>query len=176
MTPHYILAVDPATKAGWALFEYPSTYLESGMMDFSKARSLYWATEQLYNIGLDKDLFDGGSRMVLVLEEPWGRFFRSSRKQAEYLALFEVVYGYDRVIRVNPATWQTQFLHVSTRLGRKKIKGVAQRVAAVVADKPLGEDEADAICIGLWAAATLRLEEYEQKKERGRKIKRPAKG
>ena len=161
MPRRYILAVDPAKRSGWSLWTVDGACLCSGVADMSKAKTLYRADDVLYATwrematAANVDVMDPETPLTLVLEEPWGRFFRSLRKQAEYLALWESMYGHGDVIRVNPATWQSAVLCLSNKTKRAARKASAQKIAAKIAERDVGEDEADAICIGLWAVGKL---------------------
>ena len=184
-----VLGVDPATTSGWSLWQQPNTYLDSGDLAFDAKRGLYWASDKLFalatRVQLDYgvDLQDPATTLTLAIEEPWGRFFRSTRKQAEFLAVWEVVFGHGRVIRVNPATWQSSILGAGPKAGRKRRKEMARRVAAtVMKDQRIqpGEDEADAVCIGLWACQEIQRERLMQRRREerpdGRRIKAGVRG
>lgn len=167
----YMLAVDPALKSGWALF-CGRDLVASGTLDLHKASGLWAIRMTIQNI-----LRDAATNLrLLAIEEPWGMPGRkSTRVQDRIAGAWEAsVWGPElEVLRIAPATWQARILGLNRgRRGfraparRNEIKAASGMIASGVAKRPLAEDEADAVCIGLCALGQLGYAEAETLMER----------
>lgn len=157
--PRLILAVDQAAKSGWCIV-FAGQILDSGTATHFGARKA--VLEQLLHTmnaqGLTRSelhiVLEDHSRMpswkgrgtatLVGTGKAWGRW--EEQAQAHGVPLSHV-HG------VTPATWRGPLLEYS-RGGDE-----ARRRAKELAERTLGreceENEAEAVCIGLWAAGNL---------------------
>jgi hypothetical protein len=147
-TPHdcWLLCVDTAEVSGWSIWR-------NGNLDsHGEMNVLRHSPEALL-----RDVFvrSSGEPVVLVLEKP---FFGTS--QGQYIGLWKYyflqVFGQARrrrIVSVYPSQWRARVLPSGGgRRDRDSARRQERAIAALEVDcRPIGDDEAAAICIGLWA-------------------------
>lgn len=144
-----VLALDTAQSTGWALYDKGS-YVCSGECDpwigAVDVVERAWSQAQFCP-----------ARLAVVAERPWGRLRAVEGLSVcwggwrAHLLCRGVAPGH--LLRVWPATWQSA-LFPSRGL---QVRGAAKACALQLAQRltgraELGADEADAICLGRWAA------------------------
>jgi len=67
-------------------------------------------------------------------------------------ALGEIGQPKRRIVRVNTQTWRKAVLGMNARAGHDALKAAARARALTLVGRDVGDDEADAICIGVWAS------------------------
>jgi hypothetical protein len=145
-TDGYILAVDPATKSGWAYF-HGSQYFGSGTITSAKGR------HEIVRIWAERSA--GQPRVAVV--ETWGPHWKSHTALArtaenrgrwlEHLALLDIP-----VVGVKPETWRSRLLGKYGNARTKQFKELALTHASARIKRTITQDdEAEAILIGIWA-------------------------
>lgn len=148
--PHaaVILALDPATKSGWAIFSR-GRLLGSGVARDASDR--FEVLEAAAEIGADEEL------PVIVVAETWScgnwkswdaiaGVHQAWGRWAEQLELG----GFDAVVRVLVDTWRHDIFGTRAKLPRKVAKELAKTRVKSMYGKKASADEAEAILIGEW--------------------------
>ncbi|HEX6239979.1 MAG TPA: hypothetical protein VFZ61_03760 [Polyangiales bacterium] len=148
--PHdcVVLAVDTAQVSGWCLM-IRGLYVSSLQFDVLKHPTLL---EEVCRNGLELGRVNG-LPVVLVYEKP---FFGTG--QGQYIGAWKAAWVAaggvkTRFVGVYPAQWRARVLgsHYASA-ERATVRPVERRVAAQIAHRECGADEAPAVCIARWGS------------------------
>ena len=171
--PAVILAIDPGATSGWALYS-ADRCIASGIAKTHEQRVMAIEIAQTEETRAKL-------RLIVVAEKwsPGGRWYTATMTGIGaawgmwQAALEACEVPKVRVVRVYPQAWRSRVL-----TGRRGVKTevwdlMAQRRARQEVGHDVGDDEADAICMGAWA---LRAEAVRAKVEKkGRAARKAAK-
>lgn len=150
--PHncVVLAIDTATRSGWALFRR-GMWLESGELIVSSA-------EQIQTIVVCALGYGRASAIptVIVFEKPFARnpatvmALGAARKawESTWDQLAKPHRQKGHVVEVYPQTWRSRILGVTSG---DKVPELERANALLLTNRAPGPDEAAAVCIGAWA-------------------------
>ena len=151
--PCVILAVDPGAKSGWAIFDR-GRYVTSGVATRSLGRkvAIDSATDQAKMSGLP----------LVIVAEKWtaGGLHANPATMAGLGAAWgmwaeaieEAGIPKARIVRVFPQTWRAAILQPRRGTKSEVLKAMSVvRAQAITGMADVNHDEADAVCIGLWA-------------------------
>ena len=162
--PRVLLAVDPATRSGWARFT------NGRLTEFGVVEPTSGATVAGLRAGITTGLLrrEAGDALLVVEEHSHPRSRLTARRLAEARRTWEVIAEYLgwRVERVNAQEWQGKMLGSGTSATRKRrAQAVAWDTLVKVGLWPLpsrleevNEDVADAIALGLYWLRRATLE------------------
>lgn len=169
-TPHdcVILAIDPAKDSGWAILPPPSSSID--------AMSRHGEGGHAVAVNLAREVCMRTRRPLIVVAETWttGNREHDRRMKAavllglgaawqRWLAEFDRIgLPKSRVLRVNVATWRSKIIGGAMNRTSDEWKQAAKQVATgrfpaldraslPLFEPELNDNEADALCIALWA-------------------------
>jgi hypothetical protein len=154
-----VLAVDTATRSGWAAVVAPERYLSFGEADTNDRASISyivrWAIVHAAAIGLP---------LVLVLERPFGGRSMSmllglGAARERWLAAWDAAGMSSRhVVSVYPAEWRARVLGKGwASAPRDVVRPHEQGIASAIVGESVRGDEAPAILIARWALRAAKV-------------------
>jgi hypothetical protein len=145
--PCLVLAADTAQRSGYSMW-LSGTLLESGEFDLVREP---FRVQVICEQALDRARA-AGVKAVLVLEAPFLGTSQGQWRGAWRLAWAQSGGVASRVVQVHPSRWRARVLGNGMHAAKREVaRKFEQRVAEQTAGYPVGEDEAPAIMIGLWA-------------------------
>jgi hypothetical protein len=169
-TPHdcVILAIDPAKDSGWAILPPPSSSIDP--------MSRHGEGSHLVAVTLAKEVAVRTRRPLVVAAETWTTGDREQDRRMKaavllglgaawerWLAAFDKIgLPKSRIVRVNVATWRSKIIGGPMNRTSEEWKEAARQVATgrfpvldrashALFEPKLDDNEADALCIALWA-------------------------
>jgi hypothetical protein len=147
-----VLAIDPGARSGFAVFER-GALLASGSLLPSESRvevareaARLSEASGLPLVAVAEKWTAGGWRSAASMigtGAAWGVWLG---------ALGEIGQPNRRIVRVTTQAWRKAVLGMNARAGHDALKAASQLRARTVVGREVGHDEADAVCIGLWAS------------------------
>ncbi len=147
-----VLAVDTARQSGWALYVV-GKYEQSGEIDTLDATGV----ELVVSIALERAMALG-KPLVMALEFRYGGRQWVTAGLAVACERWRAAWrkagiSERRALKVGPSTWRAAVLGSPWAHARREgVRSVEQAVAAGLARRAVGPDEAAAVCIGHWAS------------------------
>lgn len=142
------LNVDTAQRSGWCL-SISGVYISSGEFDLLKHPNQPRAIcDAALELGRANDL-----PVVMVYEKPFAGTSQGMYVGAWKMAWHQAGGVKTRFVGVYPATWRARVLGRGMSCAKREtVRPVEQRMGASIAGRPVGEDEAPAVCISRWSA------------------------
>lgn len=169
-TPHdcVILAIDPAADSGWAILPPPGSSIDP--------MSRHGEGGHAVAVNLAREVSIRTKRPLIVVAETWttGNREHDRRMKAAVLlglgaawqrwldAFDKIDLPKSRIVRVNVATWRSKIVGGPMNRTSEEWKEAARQIATgrfpaldraslALAQPKLDDNEADALCIALWA-------------------------